>query len=165
MDAIKICNCCKDEKPLDCFGNNRANTDGKQKYCRECGKVRDKKHYDSNPLRRAKIKAAREEAQLRNRTVLLEFLKKHPCVDCGETDPLFLDFDHVRGKKRLAVTTAAKHGWCLEALQEEIDKCQVRCVRCHRIKTAKEQGWFELYGGQGNAQVLDGFVRRQEAET
>jgi hypothetical protein len=77
--------------------------------------------------------AAKTEA--RNQEYLRAYLRKHPCVDCGQDDIRVLDFDHVRGKKLKAVTRMARSGVGLRKLQEEIDKCEIRCANCHRIKT------------------------------
>jgi hypothetical protein len=49
------------------------------------------------------------------------------CVECGETDPLVLQFDHVRGVKSRNVTPTMS----LDDLREEIEKCDVRCANCH----------------------------------
>jgi hypothetical protein len=85
----KKCYTCKLPKPLSEFGNNKKRPDGKQGYCKECGKQRDKKHYAANPDRKASITANREAAARRNRKYLIDYLKGHPCVDCGETEPLY----------------------------------------------------------------------------
>lgn len=61
--------------------------------------------------------------------------KDRPCADCGKTYPPYvMDFDHVRGEKlfNLGENGATRS---LEVLQAEIDKCDVVCANCHRIRT------------------------------
>ncbi len=75
-----------------------------------------------------------------NSRKLVEFLLDHPCVDCGESDPLVLDLDHVRGEKLREVSTLIAGGWFWMQVEMEIKKCVVRCAKCHRIKSARERG-------------------------
>jgi hypothetical protein len=65
----------------------------------------------------------------------LEHLKAHPCVDCGETDPVVLEFDHVRGEKHFNIGEAVRRNTSLARLEVEIAKCEIRCANCHRKKT------------------------------
>lgn len=73
---------------------------------------------------------------------VLEYLRKNPCVDCGEDDIEVLQFDHVnplddhKAKRVGSYLTAS-----LARLQEEIDKCEVRCANCHVRRTRKQLGW------------------------
>lgn len=67
----------------------------------------------------------------------------NPCLDCGETNPVVLEFDHVKGNKVAAVAVLSKDCWSLEKIQEEINKCEVRCANCHRKKTALQLGWYK----------------------
>jgi len=78
----------------------------------------------------------------RNRQKVLAYLKSHPCVDCGESDPIVLEFDHVRGKKRDIISKLCGR-YCWEELEKEISKCDVRCANCHKRRTAKKQKWFK----------------------
>lgn len=74
-------------------------------------------------------------AQLRNHRYLLAVLRSAACADCGESDPVVLEFDH-RGEKRGNVSSMAD--WAsLETLETEIAKCDVRCGNCHRRKTQR----------------------------
>ncbi|HVT76394.1 MAG TPA: hypothetical protein VHD87_05140 [Acidimicrobiales bacterium] len=66
---------------------------------------------------------------------LLEYLAAHPCVDCGESDPVVLDFDHRRDK--LFEIGRAIFFKSMEAILEEIEKCDVVCANCHRRRTAR----------------------------
>ena len=74
---------------------------------------------------------------LRNR-VIIEAAKCKPCMDCGREYPHYvLDFDHVRGDKRRAVS---KMKYCsVRLLLEEIAKCDVVCANCHRERTFKRK--------------------------
>jgi hypothetical protein len=78
----------------------------------------------------------REEA----RAYIFNYLKQHPCVDCGETDPLVLSFDHVRGTKKMNVSQMVNQGYSLEIIQTEVDKCEVRCMNCHTRIEKKRRG-------------------------
>ena len=64
--------------------------------------------------------------------------KKVPCFDCGISYPYFvMDFDHVRGEKKFNIAQATSNRRSVEKLKEEIDKCDVVCSNCHRMRTYK----------------------------
>jgi 5-methylcytosine-specific restriction endonuclease McrA len=66
---------------------------------------------------------------------------EHACVDCGETDAVVLDFDHLRDKVNdVSSLVALRRPW--EEVLEEIEKCEVRCANCHARKTARELGSY-----------------------
>lgn len=113
--------------------------------CRACKQAYNKKWYRKNRDRH--IRAARLcnlRSIRRNREEILKYLKIHPCVDCGERDPVILDFDHVRGKKRASIASMLHKIYSWKTIWNEIGKCEVRCANCHRRKTAKEFGWYRL---------------------
>jgi hypothetical protein len=91
--------------------------------------------------REKSIKASYERVKLtriRNSNYIQEYKLNHPCIDCGFSDPRALDFDHVRGEKSANISILA-YSASLEKLQEEIDKCDIRCANCHRIATAERK--------------------------
>lgn len=63
------------------------------------------------------------------------YLRDKRCIDCGLGNPICLEFDHVRGAKRFAVSYMISKGYSTEVIAEEIKKCEVRCANCHRIIT------------------------------
>jgi hypothetical protein len=58
----------------------------------------------------------------RNLLFLLDYLRTVPCIDCGETDPVVLDFDHV-GPKRAGVVQLAGKEHAIASLERG---CAVR---------------------------------------
>src|ERR1700690_2455576 len=96
-----------------------------------------------DPIKRAKYKRINRE---RRRTIKQEFvvgyLRSHPCVDCGEPDPVVLDFDHVRGEKAWPINSIIVSWMSLNTLTQEISKCDVRCANCHRRRHSKENSWY-----------------------
>lgn len=100
-------------------------------------------HYLAN--RNRYIQKARESNRRcndRNRNYIFDYLLEHSCLDCEESDPIVLQFDH-RGEKAKTADISDLARWSsLVRLQEEIEKCDVRCANCHLRKTAKEYGWY-----------------------
>lgn len=62
-----------------------------------------------------------------------EYLRTHPCVDCGEADIVVLECDHMEpGEKEGSVMKMAGKGYSWAKVMKEINKCRVRCANCHR---------------------------------
>jgi hypothetical protein len=82
----------------------------------------------------------RKQALIAERTAyLIEFFRERPCVDCGETDPLVLEFDHL-GRKNFNIATGLRNrNW--QAVLDEIATCDVVCANCHRRRTSLRAGF------------------------
>jgi 5-methylcytosine-specific restriction endonuclease McrA len=112
-------------------------------------RIVDKKLYESNLLQNRKKNYDRKKKQReKNYIFILKFLSKKYCVDCGETDPIVLEFDHISNKK-INISELIKDS-SVENLKLEIDKCEIRCANCHRKKTAKDLNFYKyrLLGGE-----------------
>ena len=69
---------------------------------------------------------------------LIEYFRDHPCVDCGEGDPIVLEFDHLRDKSFAIGQALVKRSW--QSILDEMKKCEVVCANCHRRRTAGPRG-------------------------
>lgn len=141
---MKICTSCKQVLSLDLFANNKAKKDGKHNQCKPCKKFYNQKYYGitkeiHNPARYER--RVKEVAALRQ--LVLDYLLTHPCVDCGISDPIVLEFDHVRGEKSFNISDGIRRAKTKKDLLDEIAKCDVRCANCHKRKTARDYGWFK----------------------
>lgn len=90
----------------------------------------------------------RQVYQDRNRTRyaeksrLLREAKSRPCMDCGGKFPPFvMDFDHRDGAVKIGTIGSLIKRWSWARLQTEIEKCDLICANCHRIRTARRAGW------------------------
>ena len=72
---------------------------------------------------------------------VFDYLREHPCVDCGEADPVVLEFDHRDAATRtLYVAQMIERRYAWAKIQAEIEKCDVRWANCHRRKTSRQFG-------------------------
>lgn len=76
--------------------------------------------------------ARREKQQLKKR--LADLKQASGCVDCGEKNHIVLDFDHLKNKK-YNISRMIHDGFSWKAILKEIEKCEVVCANCHRIRT------------------------------
>lgn len=105
-----------------------------------------RKHYLLN--RDAYQERAREcDARVRaeGRRIVLEHLRANPCIDCGEADPVVLEFDHRDpATKRFEIGGAVRtRPVSVKRLLAEIAKCDVRCANCHRRRTAHQFAFYK----------------------
>jgi len=137
--AVKVCGKCQVGKPLTEFNASARN--GYQSYCRLCQASYDKT--SSSPERIAKRTARRIQAKAAAQDWVIDYLRAHPCVDCGERDLVVLDFDHVYGPKLMDVSTMLRRSCSIATISTEVAKCEVRCANCHRRATARRNGaWW-----------------------
>jgi len=117
-------------------------------YDRSMKQYKDSKFIKTVNGKRVFDRAAHQAAIVeRNVKFVEDYLLTHPCVDCGSTDIVMLDFDHVDPSTKVkgGVAKMIHNRTSLETLRKEIEKCEVRCVRCHRLKTWDDNHWRAKY--------------------
>jgi 5-methylcytosine-specific restriction endonuclease McrA len=91
-------------------------------------------------LHRDQSRAAKKARVRALQAYVLEFLQERGCVDCGENDPVVLEFDHIRDKTA-TIARLVGEGVKLDVVKDEISRCEVVCVNCHRRRTARRGRW------------------------
>src|SRR5207253_676741 len=92
---------------------------------------------------RAQVQAAKIRRKAAATSLVRERLASTRCNDCGEADPIVLEFDHV-GPKRRNVGALVAEGASIRALEAEMAQCEVVCVNCHRRRTILQRGGYRL---------------------
>lgn len=106
----------------------------------DVAKRKAKERYERNrPARTASMRKRYQTERQR----ISEIKANTPCADCkGFFHPFVMDFDHVRGEKLGDVSRLARSSTS-EAVDAEIQKCELVCSNCHRLRT-----WNRLHSGR-----------------
>jgi len=115
-----------------------------QTKCKACQSEYSRKRYAGNEeiriKQRASSKISNKKTIAGTKKYILKYKQAHPCRDCGETNPVCLDFHHTpEFSKRASISRLMRDGYKLEVIQHEISKCVVVCANCHRIRHDKER--------------------------
>lgn len=140
----KACSTCKEEKELISENYSYKNKEKGifSNQCKPCFTIYRNKHYEDNKEKYfAKAKKHDKLYKERNELFIFEYLKENPCAECGEKDPLVLEFDHLEEKNN-DISSLLKNGSSLETIKKELVLCQVLCANCHRRKTYKQLNWY-----------------------
>ena len=145
MDEIKVCSRCgPPAQPIDNFAIRSHAKGTRQAMCKRCQNEYGRAHYRtyrSTYILKARIRNV--EQNRINADFLIDYLSHHPCVDCGESDIVVLEFDHLRDKVS-DVSALSREGYSLDRIKQEIAKCEVVCANCHMRRTARRVGWYKL---------------------
>jgi hypothetical protein len=133
------CYRCGDVKPAGDFAWRRKARNQRDSFCRPCRAAYHHEHYSANRERYVAQARMRKRKLARERMAyLIEYFASHPCRDCGEADPIVLEFDHL-GDKAFNIGSALPYrNW--QSILDEIAKCEVVCANCHRRRTVKRCG-------------------------
>lgn len=133
----KNCAWCGEGKPLAEFNKKRVRKDGtpgRQSHCRDCSQAYAKRHYTGN-------KASYLQRNYRYRDELVKAVdaikEGRPCMDCGNVfPPCVMDFDHRDPTQKVGgISTMTRCTRSMAAILQEIEKCDLVCANCHRIRT------------------------------
>jgi hypothetical protein len=133
------CYRCGEVKPADEFAWRRKAKNQRDSFCRPCRAAYKQEHYHANKQTYiARAAESKRRLRLKRTAYLLAFFADHPCSDCGERDPVVLDFDHI-GEKTFEIAQALPYrSW--KTIVAEMGKCEVVCANCHRRRTAQRRG-------------------------
>lgn len=127
------CRRCQRTLPLEAFNRYK---DGYQWWCRECFKTYFR---ERGKLHITQVNASRDLRRDRAHAHVLEYLRTRACADCGEADPVILEFDHVAEKTR-EVGVLVGRSTRIDLINAEIANCEVVCCNCHRRRTYLRRG-------------------------
>ena len=97
----------------------------------------NRKYYAKNATSERKRLKESNERRKKYLANLINSAKSNPCSDCGNSYPtVCMDFDHVNGKKEFSIARAIGDRLSLDRILLEIEKCELVCSNCHRIRTS-----------------------------
>lgn len=121
-----------------------------KRSCRECSKKQDVDKFPSAGIIKGKkyyrylcvqcYSKTKKSRRHKIRAEYFEIKKGLSCEVCGNDDYRVLEFDHLdHTQKSFTISEAVSKAKSLDKIKAEIDKCQVLCANCHRIKTWEER--------------------------
>lgn len=141
LKGRKVCTVCKKRKNSKSFhlrGDHRP--EQRQAVCKDCTK-KNKVLWDNK--NKTHIKHYNQNRRIEYNKKLLQYLSDKRCIDCGENDPIVLEFDHISNKTS-GVSALISGRWSWGNILKEIEKYEIRCANCHRKKTAKQRQTVKL---------------------
>lgn len=78
------------------------------------------------------------------RLISFTHLLNNPCEQCGEDNPVCLEYDHKSRDKKIDSISNMIYGYqySIEDLKKEIKKCRILCGNCHQIRSAKQLNYW-----------------------
>lgn len=133
----KFCTACFRKRPISEFPYRSDKPDKRVSNCKDCRLKSGRKHYANNKEAIAKRHRAYKWKVI---TAVQELKEETPCADCKTYYPYYvMDFDHREGETKSFLVSKMVGNGGLERIQEEINKCDIVCSNCHRIRTHKRR--------------------------
>lgn len=100
----------------------------------KCRTARATKAYIARTSRNTRTKVAARQA------LINEYKMEKGCINCGYADnPVALDLDHRDPEHKTGNISNLLRYSSWAVVLAELEKCQVLCANCHRVKTVLDQ--------------------------
>lgn len=145
IPLTKVCAGCKIEKPADQFSVRTDKPQYLRSRCKECyAKQANVRYHEGDGAVGQRAVENNRARRVVNQDYIYEYFQTHPCTDCGESNWVVLEFDHVRGDKTKNVCDMMLMP--LEFVMDEIAKCESVCANCHKIRSyTRAKSWRVYY--------------------
>lgn len=153
MEDVFECVACKETKNKSEFYKRTSRPKGVSSNCKLCEKKRYNNYVKHNKEKRVtitnnwksnnpeKVKAywrKYNKETSEKLSAILRPLKDKPCMDCNQSYPYYvMDFDHRDPSTKVACVGHIHKFRTEEKLLKEIEKCDLVCSNCHRVRTYK----------------------------
>lgn len=136
---MKVCGKCGIEKSEAQFTLHKKEKDGLNCWCRACSREASIQYHNNRfaIVKRRSVKQNRRQ-RIENNSFILEYLKTRSCVDCGLKDVRVLEFHHKNPMDK-KYSIGRMRDKSRELIEQEINKCDVVCANCHRIRHLNEE--------------------------
>jgi len=138
---MKACTSCRESKDESAFSWASKASGRLRSKCKDCENAIARLNWLANADLRARNASNKKKRKELAREFVLEYLQTHPCKDCGESDPVVLEFDHLSDKCK-NISDMVDKAYGLITIQLEIQKCEIVCANCHRRRTASRGSWY-----------------------
>lgn len=137
--SMKTCSLCKEELLDENFSKKLGRL---QARCRKCHSIYTRKNYVEN--RQYYIDKAKRRGDIKRHQhrLIMATQMMNGCMDCGNDNLVVLEFDHRPGEVKMFNVGQQAGVVSDEAFLAEIEKCDVVCANCHRIRTNIRGGGF-----------------------
>src|ERR1019366_1300846 len=99
--------------------------------------------YKQSAQYREDIKRRKKASIQKSRQWMLDYYRCHPCVYCGEADPIVLECNHIDpNNKNEEIARMVSKGCSVARLEKELLLCEICCANCHRRITGKQSNWY-----------------------
>ena len=138
----KVCNKCKQEKPINEFCKTKSNKSGYTAYCKNCHSKTMSDWRKQNPNH---VKGCRKNYDKNYHPVKMNRRRERRswaltelggcCIDCGLKynggNSGSFDIHHLDPSKRKFKISGCKLDLAIESIKKELDKCVLLCKPCH----------------------------------
>lgn len=150
VQPMKVCNKCKQTFPANKeyfqVNTNGRGIGGVSATCKSCANARSRNWYHNWDGKEWHLNDQKQRRIELGEWVVTTF-KSKPCTDCNTVyPPEVMEFDHLPGFEKLfSISVMVNLRKSKEAIINEIEKCELVCANCHRLRTVARGTWGGKY--------------------